>query len=580
MAEIGTILGGRYRVIAPLGQGGMATIYRALDTQLGREVALKLLRPEYLRDPDFSSRFRQEAQSAASLSHPNVVTVYDYGEDPSGPFIVMELVDGEDLATIMRRNGPLPPAQAARIAAAVARALAAAHGRGLVHRDVKPGNVLIGRDGRVKVVDFGIARAIAEAQMTLPGTTLGSVHYFSPEQARGEPATTASDIFALGIVLYEMLTGSRPWEGDSAASVALARLTGPAPDPLRIRPGVPPAIALVATTAMARSPMERYPSAGLMADALEATLPGSSAGHVAGGAAVGTGLAAAGGAAAGAGLAAYSGPARVSGVARSNPTVVSYAPEAYAGVEDPGDRDDEPAPRRAVVDDDRDGGTSPTVWIAGLLAVVLLAVIAFFVFQLLSGPQQPTDPTEVTVPDFVGDLLAAATVEADELRIKLVSTPDSTSDQPPGVILKQDPLEGATVARGAKIQVTVAAGLTQVPAPDLRRKTEAQAVAELVSMGLQPGLKTEAFDPVVPAGLIATQVPNPGVLMVRDAAVDYVISKGPEPTPTPTPSPTASPTPEPTLAPEPTPTAPPTPAPTAPPTPEPSILPIESLPPT
>ena len=231
LAEIGTILGGRYRLVELLGQGGMATIYRAVDTQLGRDVAVKLLRPEYLRDPDFSSRFRQEAQNAASLNHPNVVTVYDYGEDPSGPYIVMEYVDGEDLATILRRNGSLPPAQAARIAAAVARALAAAHARGIVHRDVKPGNVLIGRDGRVKVADFGIARAVAEAQMTLPGTTLGSVHYFSPEQARGESATNESDIYALGIVLYEMLTGSRPWEGDSAAGVALARLSGPVPDP-------------------------------------------------------------------------------------------------------------------------------------------------------------------------------------------------------------------------------------------------------------------------------------------------------------------------------------------------------------
>ena len=251
MAEIGTILGGRYRLVELLGQGGMATIFRAVDTQLGRDVAVKLLRPEYLRDPDFSSRFRQEAQAAASLTHPNVVTVYDYGEDPSGPYIVMELIDGEDLATIIRRSGALPPRQAARIAAAVARALAAAHARGLVHRDVKPGNVLIGRDGQVKVVDFGIARAVAEAQVTLPGTTLGSVHYFSPEQARGEPATESSDIYSLGIVLYELLTGVRPWEGDSAASVGLARLTGPAPDPVAVRPSVPPDLAAITRKALA-----------------------------------------------------------------------------------------------------------------------------------------------------------------------------------------------------------------------------------------------------------------------------------------------------------------------------------------
>ncbi|MBA2702111.1 MAG: serine/threonine protein kinase, partial [Chloroflexi bacterium] len=267
MAEIGTELGGRYRLLAPLGQGGMATIYRAMDRQLGREVAVKLLRPEYLRDPDFSSRFRQEAQNAASLSHPNVVTVYDYGADPSGPYIVMELVDGEDLASILRRVGPLPPQQAARVAAAVARALAAAHARGIVHRDVKPGNILIGRDGRVKVVDFGIARALAEAQMTLPGTTLGSVHYFSPEQARGQPTTAASDVYGLGIVLFEMMTGRRPWEGDSAASVALARLSGPVPDPARLRPGIPPELAAITRKAMALEPRDRFASAAEMAGA-------------------------------------------------------------------------------------------------------------------------------------------------------------------------------------------------------------------------------------------------------------------------------------------------------------------------
>nr|MBA2372818.1 serine/threonine protein kinase [Chloroflexota bacterium] len=274
MAAIGTVLGSRYRLIELLGQGGMATIYRALDTQLGREVAVKLLRPEYLRDPDFSARFRYEAQSVASLSHPNIVTVHDYGADASGPFIVMELVDGEDLAAILRRSGALPARQAARIGAAAARALAAAHVKGIVHRDVKPGNVLIARDGQVKVADFGIARAVADVQVTMPGTTLGSVHYFSPEQARGEPTTAASDIYALGIVLYEMLTGSRPWIGDSAASVALARLSGPAPDPVAVRPSVPSSLAAIVRKALAGEPSERFASADSMADALDIALTG------------------------------------------------------------------------------------------------------------------------------------------------------------------------------------------------------------------------------------------------------------------------------------------------------------------
>src|SRR5688572_464331 len=467
LAEIGSIFGGRYRLVELLGQGGMATIFRAVDTQLGREVAVKLLRPEYLRDPDFSSRFRQEAQSAASLSHPNVVTVYDYGEDPAGPFIVMEYVDGEDLATILHRNGALPPAQAARIAAGVARALAASHARGIVHRDVKPGNVLIARDGRVKVVDFGIARAIAEAQITMPGTTLGSVHYFSPEQARGELATSESDIFALGIVLYEMLTGSRPWEGDSAASVALARLSGPIPDPALVRGSIPPDLAAITRKALARLPSDRFASAAAMADALESSRS-----------AAGAATAAAGAAAAG-------------GIARSNPTVVSYPPDAYAGSDDARSAGARPVTDPSGPGPDDEPGTSPVVWLAGLIAIGLLAAVAFLVFQLLSGPT-PTEPTEVTVPQFVGTLIADATREADALGLILepVNVP---SDQPVGTILTQDPPEGTVVERGATINVTVAQGLETVPTPNLRNKTEAQSVQEIVAAGLVPGTKTEAF---------------------------------------------------------------------------------------
>src|SRR5688500_10292839 len=265
----------------------------------------------------------------------------------------MEYVDGEDLATILRRNGPLPPTQTTRIAAGIARALAASHARGIVHRDVKPGNVLIGRDGRVKVVDFGIARAIAEAQMTMPGTTLGSVHYFSPEQARGEPAISESDIFSLGIVLYEMLTGSRPWEGDSSASVALARLSGPVPDPALARPSTPPDLAAITRKALARLPSDRFASAAAMADALESSPTAATA----------------------------------AGVARSNPTVVAYPPDAYAGSDDARAAGAKPA---AIDPDDEQNGTSPIVWLAGIIAIGLLAAVAFLVFQALSGPSQPT----------------------------------------------------------------------------------------------------------------------------------------------------------------------------------------------
>ena len=269
MAELGDVLGGRYRLDELIGRGGMASVYRAWDVPLGRSVALKLLRPELLADPDLALRFRREAHAATVLRHPNVVACLDTGREGDQPYLVMDLVEGEDLTTRLRRDGALPPSLATRIAIDVARGLSVAHARGVVHRDVKPGNILLGTDGRARVTDFGIARLAAEAEATLPGTTLGSVHYFSPEQAQGLTTTPASDVYSLGLVMFEMLTGTRPFAGESPAEIALARVDAPAPSPRAVSPDVPPALDAIVRRALSPDPRDRYPNGGAIAAELE-----------------------------------------------------------------------------------------------------------------------------------------------------------------------------------------------------------------------------------------------------------------------------------------------------------------------
>ena len=586
MAEIGAILGGRYRLVELLGQGGMARIYRGHDNQLDRDVAVKILRPEYGRDPDFSSRFRQEAQSAASLNHPNIVAVHDYGQDEAGPFIVMELVDGEDLGAIVKRSGALPPRQAARIVAETARALHAAHQAGIVHRDIKPGNIMINRDGQVKVTDFGIARAIAEAQMTLPGTTLGSVHYFSPEQARGELATASSDTYSLGIVLFELLTGHRPWEADSAAAVAMARLAGPPPDPSTVRSGIPADLVAIDRKALAILPADRWSSAASFAAALEAYLAGgiggsSGLGPAAGGAAGTAAIASGAGAPAlVAGAAGVGATSQTSAIARPNPNAIPYAPDAYvadapyrppsdpyrrapmatpgAGARGAGAAAGRPPVQRND-EDDRPGGTSPAVWAAGIMAILILAVVAFVVFRLLSG-SGATPVAQVTVPDFVNKTLVQAQALATQAGITV--SPTATT-APSGVVgdtvLSQNPAAGTKIDKGGTVSLVVAAGTETVAVPDLRNHSETDAFNLLAAAGLTFGPKTEAFDPLVPVGMVISQSPTPNVIVNKGTAISYVLSKGPEPSASPSPSP--SPTPSPTPTPTPTP-PPPTPTPT------------------
>jgi serine/threonine-protein kinase len=279
MTVLGTLLGGRYRLEAQIGRGGMSTVYRAFDVVLERPVAIKLMHRETAADSDQLERFRREARSVAQLSHPQIVTVIDAGEEsspegghPGSPYIVLEYIDGETLKDLIRREGPLEITQAIAYAIEIARALGAAHERQIVHRDVKPQNVLIGAEGGAKITDFGIARTLTEEGLTMDGRVLGTTDYVSPEQALGQPVTGQSDLYSLGIVLYEMLTGQVPFRGDSPVAVAMKHVREDIPDVQALRPELSAATAAVLDRAVAKDCSRRHPSAASMAGDLEEVL--------------------------------------------------------------------------------------------------------------------------------------------------------------------------------------------------------------------------------------------------------------------------------------------------------------------
>lgn len=261
-------LGKRYRLERRLAAGAMGVVYEAEDTTLHRRVAVKLLNEALSEDERFIERFRREARSSAALSHPNIASVFDYGQDGGCHYIVMELVEGKDLAALLRDEAPLSIERITRIASQTANALGHAHAADLVHRDVKPANVLVANGDKVKVTDFGIARAGGDSTLTAIGSVLGTAHYISPEQAAGQPATPRSDVYSLGIVLYEMLTGSVPFTGESMVAIASRHAAETVPTPSDARPEVPPGLDTIVATATARDPRDRYADGAAMASAL------------------------------------------------------------------------------------------------------------------------------------------------------------------------------------------------------------------------------------------------------------------------------------------------------------------------
>ena len=503
----------------------MATLWRAVDNQLDREVAVKLLRPQYSGDSGFSARFKQEARSAGSLSHPNIVSVYDYGTDPPDDtqYIVMQLVDGEDLAAVLRDRGALSVDDSLRVAIGVASALEAAHRRGIVHRDVKPGNILITDDGEVKVTDFGIARAVSEASMTVTGTTLGSVHYFSPEQARGDEVTGASDVYALGIVLYEMLTNRRPFEGDSAAGVALKRLNEDPPPPTVYRPGLPAGLVAVVMRALERDPAQRYPDAGSFAEALRAW---------------------------------QRDPTVVPAAAlaplpeRGEPTV--YIPPRVAR---PSDRAPAADPAYRPIVERRRERQPWWIWLLALLAILLLGTIGFLAAQVFSGlgpsgASPSPSGAVVVVPDWVGKPISAVRLDADRRGIQISARPQSSDSVPQNEVISTDPGAGSPVIPGRPVVVVWSTGKGQVAVPRVLGQDLQTAKQSLETAGLQLG-NVGHESSSQPQGTVISTTPPVGRTVDKGTAVDVVLSSGPTPTPTPTPTPSPTPIPTPTLSPNP-----------------------------
>ncbi|HWH35244.1 MAG TPA: Stk1 family PASTA domain-containing Ser/Thr kinase [Acidimicrobiales bacterium] len=503
------IFNGRYELHRRIARGGMADVFLARDSLLDRPVAVKVLFPEFATDPTFVQRFRREAQAAANLSHPNIVSVYDWGEEGGTYFIVMEYIEGRSLAQTIKDEGRLHPDRAADIATDVAAALGFAHRNGVVHRDIKPGNVLISPSGQVKVADFGIARAVSHQEnLTQAGTVMGTATYFSPEQARGEAVDPRSDVYSLGVVLYEMVTGRPPFQGESPVAVAYKHVQETPAPPRSRNPDVPAALEAVVLQAMAKETSDRYPSAEDMRADLRRFREGrevqaavvAPAGDTAT-RAVSPVAAAAGGAAA---AAAGAGTTRAVPVVEETRTTTRPPEERYV----------EP-PRR-----------NNTAFIVVL--VVLLAVLAGLLVLLATSLGLGDDsPAQVEVPGVVDLPQDEAERVLAERGLTLGDVTTEPNDEVEGgIVLRQDPAAGTEVAEGDPVNLAVSAGAEPVEVPRLEGLTRLEAEGRLDTRNLRGDFR-EQPSTEVEAGRIISSQPEAGATVEAGSVVVVTISSGP-----------------------------------------------------
>lgn len=492
----GKVLANRYRIGERIGGGGMALVYRAEDLQLGRDVAVKVLRGQFGSDEEFIRRFRREAQNAASLSHPNVVQIYDVGQDEDQYYIVMELVEGSTLKELIQNQGPLPPSDSARIAIEILGALSHAHQNRIVHRDIKPHNILISKDGRVKVTDFGIARATTTDTVTHTGSIMGSAHYFSPEQANGQPTGDRSDIYSVGIVLYEMITGVVPFQGESPITVALKHIRDLPVPPSQRSSEVPAELEHIILRTLEKDPERRYGSAQGMRNALEKFLEDHAAGltHI---------------------------------VSGDFPTMDFKGMKAGHKA-------------RRLTDEEEDfeegalAGGKPArgkparrsrawIWIV-TVAVLLIGALSAAGWAMVGFLDVP----EVTVPSIEGMPLRQAQNELTNAGLELrVQTDGQYSlTVPAQAVIRSEPPPGTPVKKGRRIDVVLSKGRETKQLADVRDKPLGEASAILETDKFKVGEVTYRTDPAK-EGTVIDQLPAPLTPVEVGNTVSLVVSSGP-----------------------------------------------------
>ena len=476
------LLLGRYEIIEKIGEGGMAVVYKAKDRLLNRYVAIKILRPEFVKDEQFVENFRKESQAAAGLSHPNIVNVYDVGKEGNIHFIVMELIDGKPLSQVIDEKGRLDYKEAISIARQVASALSLAHKNQIIHRDVKPHNILITSTGTAKLADFGIARAVSKASIAEGSEKImGSVHYFSPEQARGAYVDERSDIYSLGIVLYEMLTGKVPFDGDNPISIALMHINDPMPSVSSQVPGIPPQLEKVIEKATDKYQSNRYKTADEMIEDLDnidfiTKVMGSSIFE--------------------------------SQLEKKDEDISDAIKEA----EDVKKREDEKKPVNK---------TKLFIIIASVIIVIAGIIGAGAMLGWFSGEND-----EVEVPDFKGMTLEEAQIEAEKYGLKVEEGDQVYSpDQEEGKITSQTPGKGAKVSKGKVITVNISLGKKDGVVPNIVGMYYKEAKAYLKDFGFELGMVVKVKS-TKPENTVITQSVEAGCTADKGTVIDVEVSDG------------------------------------------------------